>query len=459
MKSIFFIIISLSVFKVAFSQQIKGTFNNHNNQKIYLYGFENFETIAIDSAMVGNDGSFTLKFSAKDFGMGYLIPKNQKPLIVVLANEDIEISGDATDLSTTSKIHNGEENKAFVTYARQSLARDNALNAWTYLDKLYASNEVFSQQKNQQKAIVKEINRLKIDDLNFINKLDDNSYLRWYLPIRKLLESVSVVAQYKPEEIPDTKAALRAIDYSDNRLYRSGILIDAIENHIWFLENSSGGLDQVFADINESVDLVIKQLKNDNEKFNLVTKYWFQVLEQRSLFASSEYLAKKLLAGDDCGCLKPDFEKQLNQYGKMANGEIAPDIIFTPYTYLPNQVSAKMLSDLYSDYFLVVFAAGWCKHCTEEIPKIAAMYPALQAKNIEVIMVSLDDNPSLFASFAAALPFISTTDYKKWNGQMVSDYHVFSTPSYFLLNNQRKIVLKPNSVEQIKAWSENIIRK
>ena len=452
MKSIFFIIISLSVFNVAVSQQVTGSLTNHKNQKVYLYSFENLEAKVIDSSLTDHIGNFVLKFAPKDYGMGYLLPQNQKPLIIVLANEAIEILGDAMDLSATSKINKGAENLAFIAYAKQSGMRDNALNAWTYLNKLYVENEVFSQQKQQQKAILKEINRIKTEDSNFINALPSNSYMRWYLPLRKLLASVSVVAQYKPEEIPATREALRKIDFTNNWLYKSGILKETIENHIWFLENSSGGLDQVFADLNESIDLVVKQLKNDNEKFNLVTKQWFQVLEQRSLFTSSEYLAKKLLTGNDCGCLKPDFEKQLHQYGKMAKGGIASDITFTDFTYFPENVRAKKLSELKSKYVLVVFAAGWCGHCNEAMPKLVELYPQLQAKNIEVVLVSLDENPNSFAKFAAPLPFISTTDYLKWDGQIVKDYHIYSTPTYYILNNQREIVLKPYTVEQIGAW-------
>jgi hypothetical protein len=43
----------------------------------------------------------------------------------------------------------------------------------------------------------------------------------WFLPTRKLVSSVSAVAQYRTEEIPATFAAFRNLDYSDQRLYKS----------------------------------------------------------------------------------------------------------------------------------------------------------------------------------------------------------------------------------------------
>jgi hypothetical protein len=62
-----------------------------------------------------------------------------------------------------------------------------------------------------------------------------------------------------------------------------------------------------------------------------------------------------------------------------------------------------------------------------------------------------------FAQFAAPLPFISTTDYKKWDGQAASDYQVFSTPSYFMLDKDRTILQKLKNVEHLKSWVEYML--
>jgi hypothetical protein len=88
------------------------------------------------------------------------------------------------------------------------------------------------------------------------------------------------------------------------------------------------------------------------------------------------------------------------------------------------------------------------------MPEVSGYYPELKKKNIEVVLVSLDDNPEDFARFAAPLPFISTTDYQKWSGQAVADYQVYGTPSFFMLDNDLKIIQKLKDVEHLKAWVE-----
>lgn len=73
---------------------------------------------------------------------------------------------------------------------------------------------------------------------------------------------------------------------------------------------------------------------------------------------------------------------------------------------------------------------------------------------MEVVFVSLDEDKKMFQTFVKDFPFISTCDYQKWKGNIVKDYYVFATPTMFLLNDKREIVLRHNSVKQMDAWVE-----
>ena len=126
--------------------------------------------------------------------------------------------------------------------------------------------------------------------------MPSTSFVNWYLPIRKLISSVSTVAQYRASEISPTIAALRKIDYSDPRLYKSGLLRDAIESHFWLLENRGGlSLDSIFNDMNISANLILNNIAKNELLYNDVTKYLFDYFEKHSLFQASEYLALKAL--------------------------------------------------------------------------------------------------------------------------------------------------------------------
>lgn len=454
-------VINVSLFFLPFlmfAQSIKGEFSQMPNQTLKLVGFENFDTYVIDSTQTNAKGTFTLSYSANDYGMGYLEANSGKPFILALEKEAPIVKGSNLEAIEEIKLEKGKENQWFLAYATDQPKRDQAMSAWLFLQDKYTKDELFQPHTTAKKAIDKEINYLKEIDASYIADLPKDSYMKWYLPVRKLLSSVGNVAQNRPELIPQTKEELRALDYTDERLYKSGILYDAVFNHIWFIENSSGTLQQVFEDLNTSIDIIAKQLNGNNERFNLVMEKMFEILEERSLFTSSEYLAEKLLAGDDCGCLNLQLQKKLERYGKMAKGQTAPDINFTEFTYYPEDVSVSSLKAIDSDYKLVVFAAGWCPHCVEAMPKITENYKAWRDKGVEVIFVSLDTSAKDFANFAGPLPFVSTTDFKKWDGQAVEDYQVYATPSYFLLNKDLEILLRPKSVEHANTWIEAFLK-
>jgi peroxiredoxin len=101
---------------------------------------------------------------------------------------------------------------------------------------------------------------------------------------------------------------------------------------------------------------------------------------------------------------------------------------------------------------VVVFGASWCPKCTEELPEIVKHYSKWKANGVEVVFVSLDEDEKLFKSFTGVFPFISICDFKKWNSPIVNSYYVFVTPTMFLLDEKREILLRPNSVKQMDAW-------
>lgn len=441
-----------------YAQKITSVIPQLPTQAIALYGYDNFEPYLIDSTQTNAKGEFKLHFTAKDYGIAVLKSKALQANVFVLCKENIVLQlADVQEDAVYVKITQGMQNLLLQQYILEQPTRQQAFKAWDYLQQLYVTDSLLLNEKQSLTAIIQAKENLQAQETAFLQSLPANSLLTWYIPLRNLIGSVAQVAQSLPHEIPSTRAALQQINYADERLYKSGLLKNAIENHIWFIENSSESLDSVFAYLNRSIDIIITQLKEDKEKYNLVTKYMFDVLEKRSLYTSSEYLAKRLLATEDCGCLNPDFEKQLHKYGKMAIGATAPNITFTKYSNFPNVVQINSLSDIKADYYLVIFAAGWCGHCKEEMPKIEEYYATLKGKKVEVVLVSLDDNEQTFTQFTSALPFISTTDLQKWNGKAATDYQVYGTPSYFILNKDLKILQKLKDVNHLKSWVEWVI--
>jgi len=434
------------------AQVVTGNLNLLKNAEVKLEGFNGLKNYTIATTTTDSVGDFKLSYSVKDIGVGYLMGSNDKPFFVILSGEDIEIAGEALSYTETIQITKGKENQLFEQYAKEHRVREQALSAWIYLEKIYNGNTLLSSNQKTNQSITVEKARLKTEDATFLNNLPKNSYVGWYLPTRKLVSSVSTIAKYRTQEIPATVAAFRALDYTDKRLYKSGLFKDAIESHFWLLENSGKSLDSLYIEMETSIDAMLENLVANEEKLNEVTDYLFDLLERHSLFKASEYLAIKVLNEVSC-TINSDLVNQLETYRAMKKGNIARDIVFPDTLVYPSgDFQPKKLSDFKSNYTLVVFGASWCPKCTEELPEIALSYPQWKAQGVEVLFVSLDEDLKAFYQFAAQFPFISITDLKKWNSPITKDYYVFSTPTMYLLDKNRKIILRPNSLKQMNSW-------
>ncbi|MFN9884014.1 MAG: TlpA family protein disulfide reductase [Bacteroidota bacterium] len=435
------------------AQTITGSLSLLPNQEIRLEGINGFKNHNIATGRIQANGSFTLRYTPSDMGMGYLISSDKKPLFVVLCGEDIELAGEALSKPETITITKGKQNQWFKQYAQEQPRREQALSAWIYLENLYAADSLFSPHKKALQTIRSEKKHLKEEEAKFLSALPEDSYVRWFLPTRNLVSSVSTIAQYRTEEIPATIAAFRALDYTDERLYKSGLFKDAIESHFWLLENCGKPLDSVFVEMKRSIDAMLVHLVLDQKKLNEVTHYMFDLLERHSLFEASEYLALKVL--NDASCtINSDLAGQLESYRAMKKGNTAPDINFGAQTYVNGmrQTQFPALSGLETPYTLIFFGASWCPKCQEELPTAAAQYAKWRNAGLEVVYISLDTDTTAFEQTVKNYPFFTYCDFKKWESSVVKEYYVFGTPTFFLLNNKREILLRPNSISQVDAW-------
>lgn len=436
----------------AYAQTITGKFPALAGKLIKLSVFEGFKVKGIDSVLVSSTGEFQLKYDQKISGVGVLSSTVGKPLFLILANEKVELAGEF-EYPESIQYLKGSQNQSFARYATEHPKRMQAISAWDYLEALYTADPMFSTSKEARLAVKTEKKRIYSEDSLFLASLDPKSYVRWFLPTRKLVSSVSYTAQYNPAEIPASLAAFRALNYSDPRLYTSGLLKDAIESHYWLIENMGQPLDTVFAEMNRSTEMLINSLMGHDMELNEITDYLFDLLERHSLFQPSEFLALKVLNTTGC-TLNSDLAKQLETYRAMKKGNKAPDIVFEGKVMKSGSTLAalKKLSQIQSRQKLIVFGASWCPTCSTDLPKISEKYLKWKTAGMDVVFISLDVDEQAYTNFVKNFNFVSYCDFKKWESKPAKDYYVFGTPTMFIVDQEQTILLRPTSIEQVDAW-------
>lgn len=435
-------------------QTISGQFKQLKGQSLSLMGFAGGDIYPIDSLAIDDQGRFRLNYQAQDYGMAYLQGPQIKPYFLILGAEPTVLSDTLLGEELAFSVETGSANQAFERYQMTQALQEEAKAAWYRLKDLYQQaafplnlkESEGSSFKSSLTFIDQELAKLNAQEADFLAQLPPESYLAWFLKSRSLF---SAAAQAKPQDAKDLLVLLRNFNYQDPRLYKSGFFNQAIETHLWLIENSRRSLAQVIAEMNRSIDHFLSPGLQNDVVYNALLEQLFTYFEKRSLAPCAEYLAQQLEAQQSCDCLKPAVQELLAQAQKLAVGQIAPDILFSPQARFPNQSPVSTLSELPSEQILVVFAASWCSHCMQALPILKSQYPLLQQKNIEVVLVSLDHSLQEYEQFIQNLPFVSTCDFKAWETTAAVDYQVSSTPSYFLLDAQGRILARPSSLTEV----------
>ena len=435
---------------------IAGNFSSIKGQTIRLMGYRGVDVFTIDTAVVNTLGNFELNYSDANLGMGYLFTKENTPYAVVLEKGKVQLTGQTPADASSIIINSGDQNKIFVQYAQAHGKREQALSAWGYLKNLYESDTLFKNEHATKFSITKEIDHLNKADNDFLQTLPPNSFMYWYLPVRKLISDIQAVVSTRPQEIPATTKAFRSINYAHPQLYSSGLLSDLLESQFWLIENSGLERTMIVKEMNSSVDFILASLNKNEKLYNECTNYLFQYFEKHSLFASSEYIALKALNQQEMK-LSMALVNRLETYRKIKIGSIAPKIEFKGDVYVNRQLvnNINSLSDIKSKYKIVIFGGSWCNSCRSEVIQAIPHYENWKKQGIEVVIVSLDTDKKAFEEFATEFPFTFACDYKKWETQAAKDFYVSSSPTIFLLDSSNKIILRPPTVPVLDSWLEN----
>lgn len=454
MNRLFLLFFFFIAFNQVKGQSITGHFPNLKLKTIRLIGFDGLEPYSIDSFQTTEHGDFILNYSEKDFGVGYIADENNNSYFVILENESVELKGNLLEKPESISIIEGPENKIFVSYAGAHAKREQALSVWVYLQKMYQGDKLFSNQKIINRSIETEIKRIEKQDNDILAKFPINSYVHWYLPLRKLITSVSFIAQYRTSEIPATIAAFKRINYNDSRLYKSGLFKDLLESQFWLLENRGElPLDSIFKDINDNIQNIFNNVSTNEKLYNELAKFLFDYFEKHSLYNASEYLSLKALTQTKITIL-PSLLNQLESYRKMKIGNTAPDINFEGDIF-KNGIAIEgpiRLTDINANFKVVIFGASWCRACSEQISDLLPVYSKWKAKGVEVVFISLDTDKNAFLKYSSIMPFLSICNYKKWENQAVKDFYIYSSPTIILLDKNNKIILRPKFIKVLDTW-------
>lgn len=136
-------------------------------------------------------------------------------------------------------------------------------------------------------------------------------------------------------------------------------------------------------------------------------------------------------------------------YNRLRIGAKAPEITW------PDGNGTRRLSQLgKADTFVLAFWSSGCPHCLQEIPLLHKNLG--NSDTIKVLAIGLEDNDvSWKKEIAHLVGFVHALALGKWENQYVSLYDVHRTPTYFVLDGDKRILDRPESLEELLSFLKN----
>jgi thiol-disulfide isomerase/thioredoxin len=269
------------------------------------------------------------------------------------------------------------------------------------------------------------------------------------------LEFIKANKPYIPESPEDIETYIKNskknyfknINVNNRTLQESSFITDYAYNYIL---GYVGDEKDVSVAYQANIDTFHRQIKDSDQSFQKVQwmKLWQKLVDSdrahTANYISDNYLIPLAKSSNDEALIA-----DLTKFKNITIGNKAPN--FSWETLENEKPVLKNLHELdEAENYIIVFWSSGCSHCLNEVPKLHSKISSLEKGAYKVIAVGLEDEPYDWRNKIHDFPkFINVLGLGKWQNEIGKNYGVSATPTYFVLDNDKKITAKPEELEDL----------
>lgn len=238
------------------------------------------------------------------------------------------------------------------------------------------------------------------------------------------------------------------LDLTNPVLQASGFLTDKLANYVFTalpLEQLEKAKTE--KEIQANVTTVFEKLNgvSDTYSFHILYTLWTQS-SGSDFNDTADFIYTKYLEPSNAAPANKDIIDKIEIYNRLRIGAVAPEISWK------DGGKEEKLSTLegFKNY-LLVFWSSTCGHCLKELP---ALHKELEEnKDVKVIAIGLESDEVSWSIESSKLEnFEHAIALGKWDSEYAQVYDIHATPTYFLLDENRQIIAKPESDKDVVSF-------
>ncbi len=382
------------------------------------------------------DGVFTLTIPENSktgtYRLVYAVPQDEFYFdVLYTANEAIELN---FDLNNGVSFTSSEENKLFLSYFQDINKSEQQLV------------DFYAVGSNNTTTFQRITKALKTTQAAY-EKRSENLYAQKFIVANRGFIPETLTT--KQDFIKNKKAAyFTHLKFDDPDLQASDFLVDKALNYVFTaLPSELGSSTDIEEVLKENVTTLAMRLVElpEDYQFYIFHKIWEQTaangLNQVSDFLLNSHMTPKAHSIDNMKLLD-----EIEVKNRLRLGAVAPEI-----EWVDDTVVKKLSTSEGAEHYLIVFWSSTCGHCLKELP---ALQKELKTKTaVKVIAVGLENDELTWKPESAKLnDFEHAIALGRWDSEYAKLYDIHKTPTYYILDKDKRILAKPESDKEVVAF-------
>ncbi len=442
--SVIFLLFIVSFSLVAQQHYIDGTITGFENTNVYLMQIKIDSQKIIDTAKCNNNGSFRFLLPDSLHSGMYRVVSHRKMLDLIYHHKNIRFVANGTDNNKGVQIIESIENMLYYKYLFVKSNDQNKLGLLQPLLSQYPKSDTFYLVlRNQVEKLQNEIE----NTANQIIENYPNTLAAHYIKVDKPpLFNLDLSPDEQRKHL--IKTYFDNVDFADSTLLNSNILTSKIVGYLALYQDPKMKKEQLEKVFIQAIDTVLNKSMVYDKMYEGILNYLIGGFENYGFEQVLQHLAEYNKLDEFCenSKKKEELKNKLDLINKLAIGKPAPR--FVTKDLRGNIIN---LDSIKSDKILLVFWASWCPHCKEALPKLKKYYNANKTNKLQIIAISVDGNKKDVEKAITEnnYQWINIAELKGWDGPIVEQYGIDATPTFILLDKNKKIIAKPENPQEL----------
>ena len=432
-----------------YSQTVSATFFNLPQQKVYLNAYTGFYMEVLDSVMMSQDKRVDFNTPLKQ-GMYELETEYGETLDFLYDNSAVKIIVKDFYDSASVEFINSQLNTDWNAY---NIFKDQVLKSLEMLKPILRNYDKETEFYNTAKN---EYNSLQDKFISFTDSLmTHDNYAS------KLIK----VDRFLPLNLDDDLDKQRDylivnffndVDFNDLSLIPTNVIANKTLDFLSILQTSEQDHDQRIMSLILGIDNVLHRATVNYEMYKYLFQFLIEGFNELGYEDIVDYMSR-VPYSEEVDCTEEQYNELLSIVefnSRVRLGSIAENI------------SGKTIFnedfDMYSidnDFTIVYFWSYTCDHCRYTLKHLKNFLD--ENNNFSLVAVSVKGDLRKIKNLVKKekIDGYFYHDGLEWDSPVISDYAVTATPTFFLLDKDKKIIYKPFDFKELDDFVSSIIKR